>query len=666
MNSKNGHQKFFIGIFFLLVLGFSVGCMDAISAATPLYVDGNFGCDTYDGTSAIYDTGTVGPKKTIQNAINAVDNSGVVNVADWTYNEHLTISKSVTLNGASRENTIIDGTQTGTIITISGTPTVNINHITLRNGKNTLTGGAINNLGNLSITDSTISGNNATHQCGAIYNEGNLSISGSTFSGNSANAAVGAIYNNGVLSISGSTFSGNTANNGVSGAIYNLGDISISGSTFSGNSATTDGGAIYNNGVLSIFGSTFSGNTAANGGAIANRGTISIFGSTFSGNTATDRGGAIVNMDTLSISGSTLIGNTGLHGGAFHNVVGPSILNFNRIIGNNPTVAIDINAGSVDAKNNWWGSNDNPSGKVSAGVDVSKWLVLRSTANPTLIPRNANSVITVDLQHDNGILTDPTHPELYYHNPTMGHIPDGIPVNFSTSLGTIGILSSIVNGTAQSTLYGGNVSGLANVSAKVDNETVYSLVNVDTIAPTAWANLRSGLYNVNKLVSLFMSESGSIYYTTNGLNPSITSAKFISPILIASSTVLKFFAIDTAGNPSTVYTATYNIDKITPKIIYTYPKNSVTRISRTATFYFKFSENIKASTNWSKIYIKNLKTGKKVSIRKWISGRTLYIKTTSRMSALTGYMIYVPYKAVKDYAGNNLLTTCTRKFKTKR
>ncbi|MDO9045662.1 MAG: Ig-like domain-containing protein [Methanobacteriaceae archaeon] len=109
-----------------------------------------------------------------------------------------------------------------------------------------------------------------------------------------------------------------------------------------------------------------------------------------------------------------------------------------------------------------------------------------------------------------------------------------------------------------------------------------------------------------------------------------------------------------------------NIGTIAPKITYTYPKNYATKKSRTATLYFKFSENIKASTNWSKIYIKNLKTGKKVSIRKWISGRTLYIKTTSKRSAYRWYLIYVPYKAVKDYAGNNLPTSRIIKFKTGR
>lgn len=72
------------------------------------------------------------------------------------------------------------------------------------------------------------------------------------------------------------------------------------------------------------------------------------------------------------------------------------------------------------------------------GGNLTPWLVLSSTAYPTLIGNNFTSNIVVDLQHDNGILTDPTHPELYYHNPTMGHVLNGIHVNFSTSLGTIG------------------------------------------------------------------------------------------------------------------------------------------------------------------------------------------------------------------------------------
>ena len=57
---------------------------------------------------------------------------------------------------------------------------------------------------------------------------------------------------------------------------------------------------------------------------------------------------------------------------------------------------------------------------------------------------------------------------------------------------------------------------------------------------------------------------------------------------------------------------------------------------------------------------------KKVLITKWIKGNTLYIKTKHKRASLRSYMVYVPYKAVKDYAGNNLVKTYTYKFKTKK
>ena len=53
------------------------------------------------------------------------------------------------------------------------------------------------------------------------------------------------------------------------------------------------------------------------------------------------------------------------------------------------------------------------------------------------------------------------------------------------------------------------------------------------------------------------------------------------------------------------------IDKTAPKVTYTYPKKFKTKQSRTATLYIKFSEKIKACTYWSKIYVKDLKTGEK-------------------------------------------------------
>ena len=108
------------------------------------------------------------------------------------------------------------------------------------------------------------------------------------------------------------------------------------------------------------------------------------------------------------------------------------------------------------------------------------------------------------------------------------------------------------------------------------------------------------------------------------------------------------------------------IDKVPPKVSSTNPKNNAVGFSRTTTISIKFNENIKASTYWSKIYVKNLKTGKIVAISKSISGNTFYIKMSSRRYAYCWYQVYIPASAVKDYANHNLSTRYTFKFKTGR
>ena len=184
---------------------------------------------------------------------------------------------------------------------------------------------------------------------------------------------------------------------------------------------------------------------------------------------------------------------------------------------------------------------------------------------------------------------------------------------------------------------------------------------IDTILPTASDNLNSGLYNTNKLVTLSMNEPGSIYYSLNGGTP---STLYTSPIYISWTCNLKYNAVDMANNPSPTYSKTYSIDKVAPKVSKTSPTNGKTRISRTSYIYIKFSEYFKKSTNWSKIRIKNLKTGKYLSIRKYSSGSLLKIKTSKR-SAHRWYQVIIPSAAIKDNAGNNQKTTYTFKFKTK-
>ena len=100
-----------------------------------------------------------------------------------------------------------------------------------------------------------------------------------------------------------------------------------------------------------------------------------------------------------------------------------------------------------------------------------------------------------------------------------------------------------------------------------------------------------------------------------------------------------------------------------PKISTTTPTNLKTGVSRTSTIAIKFNENIKTSTYYSNIKVKNLTTGKYVTITKTISGTTLNIKTSKR-SANTWYLVTIPKAAVKDYASNNLAANYIFKFKT--
>jgi PKD repeat protein len=186
------------------------------------------------------------------------------------------------------------------------------------------------------------------------------------------------------------------------------------------------------------------------------------------------------------------------------------------------------------------------------------------------------------------------------------------------------------------------------------SNTSFILKNVDTKKPTASANLNSGTYNATKTVKLIMSEKGTIYYTLNGKTPTQSSAKYTGPIRISSTSILKFVAVDLSNNYSPVYTKKYTIDTLPPLISSTNPKNLSTGFSKTSPITVKFSENILKGVNWSMISVKNLNTGKKLTISsKSIKNNTLYIQTKTR-SYQSWYQVYLATGSVKDAAGNKL------------
>ncbi len=256
-----------------------------------------------------------------------------------------TISNPITINGESAETTIIQAsscnptqetcTNDHELFWVSASGDLNLNHLTLRYGKNidNLNGGVIYNGGLVHISYSVITDNIGVYG-GAILNNGDLYISNSTISSNIAKndgglTNGGAIYNGPGhnIDIRKSTFSDNSAAGG--GAILSYGNIDILNSTFSGNSATNFGGAIYEGTsyVVTVTNSTFSENAASQGAGLYLDGTLNFTNTIIANATAGDdchNSGSIgINLNNLvedggcsaTYSGDPSIGSLGNHGG---------------------------------------------------------------------------------------------------------------------------------------------------------------------------------------------------------------------------------------------------------------------------------------------------------------------------------------------------------------
>ena len=542
-------------------------------------------------------------------------------------------------------------------------------------------GGAIMSIGALTMTNNIYINNAATYG-GAIY-----SASSYYFDGNS-----------GILNDINCTFISNTATTD-GGAIYNNGTLIETNNTFTNNIASDDGGAIYNdvNYNLTDTNSIYNNNSASYGGAVYNDGTLFVNNSTFTNNNATDGGGVIFNE------------------------YGNAILQYNRIVGNTASSGSSIYSfgGTVNATFNWWGSDLGPSTEdIYGNVTTTPWLVVTANATPNgglygknqtvnldmntagtiyytmdgsdpttsssiyILPINISTstvlkYISVDTAGDESPIYTQTYtidtiPPTANANPTGGlyNTPQNVTLTMSDA-GTIYYTTDGTTPTNSSTSYKGSIPITENTTLRYiaidDADNVSSVYTqtyiIDTTIPTASVNVKGGLYNTNQVVTLTMSEPGNLYYTLNGTTPTSKSTLYTKPITIASTSTLKYFAIDNANNKSSTYIENYIIDKTTPEIIKTNPKYNAIKVPLTTPLTITFNENILKGINYNNIYVKNLNTGKLVHITKTLSKNTLTIKMTKSRLHNDKYIIYIPKDAFKDLAGN-LTATYTIRFKT--
>jgi predicted outer membrane repeat protein len=293
----------------------------------------------------------------------------------------------------------LEGTGSGSVLTVDPGVTVNLTGITISGGTGTLIygltwgGGIYDNAGTVNMTGGSVTGNTAT-EGGGIWNfncivhtypqPGLVDLSGGIIANNTAQKG-GGIFNfcnpplgGGAVDMTGGSVTGNTATegggiwNGVEdasfnlsggsiidntaeggGGIFNSGYVSVSGGTIAGNMATVDGGGIYiprlpiyyRSSSVSMSGGSITGNTAAdNGGGIFTLGggyqPVSISGGSVTGNTATDGGGIYSDDPFVILSGGSVAGNSATvdGGGIFNNVDGTVYLSGGSITGNTATV----------------------------------------------------------------------------------------------------------------------------------------------------------------------------------------------------------------------------------------------------------------------------------------------------------------------------------------
>ncbi len=665
-------------------------------------INGGTGTFTITGSTLTHNNATDG------GAIHNYDGTCTVTNSTFISNTGIALGRGGAIHNYNGILSVTDGTFTvntaydGGVVYNSGTCTLSGSTLTHNNATD---GGAVYNIGTCTVSGSTFTNNNATKYLsygGAVYNSGTCTVTTSTFNNNYATQWGGAISNIGTCTVSSSMFTNNTGLM-VGGAICNVwygvdeyGNCTLIDSIFINNHAGNHGGAVAAYGGGTINGCTFTGNTAglqggaimmsrygtvnnctftsnsvtlatSRGGAICSGGyACNVTNCTFTGNTATGSGGAIKNMNdaVIIVTGCNFAFNGAPNGNAIYNDNGDSshtIVNYNRFYDTASGYEIYSDSGSMNAMYNWWGSNSNPISKVYGTVDVNPWLILTVNATPSIIGKDSTSTITADLNHDSGGFTH------------TNHVIDGIPISFTTSLGTINSPVSTVNGVAAATLHGGSVAGTAYINALLDSQTVPTsvVIETDTTPPTVIStnpvqyavNLPSNQVftvtyseaikagNLNLVV--LKTSTGTIIATTKTItgnvltitpNSALGEAKYLLLLYAGSVT-------DLAGNPSAALSRTYGVGA-QPYVTTTDPANYAVNVARNKVITATFNEPIVAKY-LTLIYLKTAIGGILVATTKSVSGNVLTITPNSPLAAGTRYMLLIYTFAVTDLAGNS-------------
>ncbi len=196
-------------------------------------------------------------------------------------------------------------------------------------------------------------------------------------------------------------------------------------------------------------------------------------------------------------------------------------------------------------------------------------------------------------------------------------------------------------------------SGIPNVSYISSNSRLkYAYLLPFTLSATP----EGGTYQSVQKVTLNSSSGTTIYYTTDGSDPRLSSSKikYNGSIQVNNTKTIKFAALDAASNWSSVYTHTY---VIIPYLAVTSidPVKNAVNVSVKKVIKVTFNQAIMAGNNW--VEFKNTKTGLMVPITTSIVSNVLIITPKIVLANGVSYLVILHSGCVKDLAGRSVASS---------
>ena len=626
------------------------------------YISSNSDDDLSDGIQ----------ENSLRYAINHASNDSTIYLKEGNYagedNRNISLDKSITIIGESKENTIIDCEYSGRLFTMNSNSKLTLINLTLTKGNLTGNGGLIyNEGGQITIKNCILSNSKGYKNGGAIYNNlGTLNIEDTCFINNSAYKYAGVIYTIGQTTIKNSNFTQNflTAQEAVGACIASNGKLDLDGCIFSRNFVCYSAAALLNLGNATINNCRFEYlTTNYTAGAISNHNYAIINNSYFGFNDVKYYAAAILappsGQHVITKVYNTIFeqNHAGNHAAVTNNFKDTELIMENcAIVGN--YIKKDSAYGDISLDDNatvqycWWGQNNISSYYYSQHdgnynpekINASRWLIMTFTSNG-IVYKNKNNVVTVDLNY-------------YFDNETKEiHKLNGninLPLEVTVYTNSKAITKKLENGIATFNIKPADNDDV--VYAKINNQTL--ALDVNSKYSTLIVNDFTKYYKNSKKLSVKLvdcynnginGEKVSIImagktYTTNTNKNGIASFKI--------KDTPKTFNVKVIYKGNEYYTG--NEKSIKVKVVKPIITASKTTIRKNGKFVVTFKNA-------------NKKAIKHVKVKLKINGKTYFkttnakgqVKITIKLKVNKKYTVKVGFKSAETYG----TTTLTKKIK---